>query len=85
MFQVDQALKGEFEEILGAKLFTTGGGLKLLGKAKHVIVYDPNAATNHFEGKDQDFDVEVPNGHYVRIIGPARIKFTEIPLGPTGQ
>ncbi|KAK0299335.1 hypothetical protein LTR82_018349, partial [Friedmanniomyces endolithicus] len=74
----EQALTKGYEEIPGAKLFKEAGGAKVEGHVKHITIYDPSAISNHFEGSDQMVEQEIPQGYYVRVIGPARVKFTKM-------
>lgn len=76
--QEDRLPEEGFEEIPGARLFKYAGGLRIEGHAKHITIYDPTATTNHYEASNQEVKEEVPQGHYVRIIGPARVKFVRM-------
>lgn len=73
------ALSGEFEDIPQIALFVEAGGKMAEGHAKQIIIYDPNLtdyADLHFEARDSKFKKAIPDGFHVRIIGPAKIKFT---------
>ncbi|KAK6442796.1 hypothetical protein LTR95_000955 [Oleoguttula sp. CCFEE 5521] len=74
----EQDLRDDYEKIPGAKLFKNAGGTKVEGRVKHIMIYDPTVTTNHFEGSDQMVEQKIPQGYYVRIIGPASVKFTEV-------